>query len=72
MKKTLCGVTNTLRKLSNRFDSQHYNENDTLSNLFEDEITTKESYKSVRGAFVHPSLNPLYIRDISYLFDQNI
>ena len=54
------------------FDSQHYNENDTPSNLFEEEITTKESYKSVRGAFVHLSSNPLYTRDISYLFDQNI
>ena len=32
------GVTNTLREAPNRFDSQHYNENDTPSNLFEEGI----------------------------------
>ena len=66
------GITNTLTEVPNRFDSHHYNENDTPANLFEEAITTKESYKSVRGAFGHLSSNPVYTRDISYLFDQNI
>ena len=37
------GVTNTLREVPNRFDSQHYNENDTLSNRFEEENQEKSN-----------------------------
>ena len=61
------GVTNTLREVPNRFDSQHYNENDTLSKLFEEE----NQEKSNKRIFQIPQMFLPKMFQIPQMFDPN-